>query len=93
MVGKEITINKEPKTQTESLMQHFYDYGQITSWEAIKEYGITRISALIFNMRKEGYNIVSIEQHTTNRYGNSVRYAIYKYVKPIKKGEQCKLEL
>ena len=30
-------------TQKDRVMAHLWDYGEITSWEAIKEYGITRI--------------------------------------------------
>ncbi len=72
-------------SQKDRVLAHLWDYGEITSWEAIKEYGITRISAVIFNLRKEGWNIENEWEHTTNRYGDAVKYVIYKLIKGDKK--------
>lgn len=92
MTYKEIKISyQEVKNQKDAIMWHFATYGQITSWEAIKEYGATRLSAIIFNLRNEGYNIVSIDTKVTNRFGRSVSIATYKYVKPIYQPQQTNL--
>ena len=40
-------------THQDRILNHLITKGSITSWEAIKEYGITRLSAVIFNLRKE----------------------------------------
>ena len=45
---------KEVKSQSDAVLWHLKTYGSITSYEAIKEYGATRLSAIIFNHRKEG---------------------------------------
>ena len=38
-------------TKTEKVKIHLEEVGHITSLEAIKEYGATRLSAIIFNLR------------------------------------------
>jgi len=72
------------RTQTEDIVQHLEEFGHITSWEAIKEYGATRLSAIIHNLRhKRGMNIVSEDMTVVNRYGRSVPIAKYKLVRKI----------
>ena len=52
---KTITIKAEDvKCQADAILWHLKTYGTITSYEAIKEYGATRLSAIIFNHRKAG---------------------------------------
>ena len=68
-------------SQKDRIMAHLWDYGEITSWEAIKEYGITRLSDLIYKLRNEGWNIENEWEHTKNRYGDSVKYVRYKLIK------------
>ena len=64
--------------QSERILRHLQDYGSITSWEAITEYGVTRLSAVIYILRKLGYDI-SIEFKTSlNRYNEKVSYGVYK---------------
>lgn len=48
----------------------------ITSWEAIKEFGCTRLSHYIWVLRKH-YLINDTWEHTTNRYGDKVKYKKY----------------
>lgn len=92
MNHKEIRIaESEVKTQKGAIMWHLQEYGSITSWEAIQEYGATRLSAIIFNLRAEGYNIVSDDFKKTTRFGRSVTLARYRYVKPIYQATQSKL--
>lgn len=44
-------------TQELRVLKHLQEYGSITSWEAIEEYGATRLSAIIYNLRKKGFKI------------------------------------
>ena len=61
-----------------SLVQlHLIEKGSITSWEAIQEYGATRISAIIFNLRKRGMNIETVMTEFTDRFGNKSQFAKY----------------
>lgn len=36
-------------THQDRILQYLKEYGSITSWEAIKEFGATRLSAVIYN--------------------------------------------
>lgn len=64
-------------TQKERILKHLQDFGSITSWEAIKEYGCTRLSAYIYLLRKDGYIIENENVTTKNRYGDAVTFAKY----------------
>lgn len=44
-------------TQEERVLRHMKQFDGITSWEAFCDYGITRLSAKIFNLRERGYKI------------------------------------
>ena len=68
---------EDVKTQKEAVLWHLHEYENITSWQAIREYGITRLSAKIHLLRKEGFNIVSIPVNMVNRFGRT--YVISKY--------------
>jgi hypothetical protein len=59
--------------------EHLIKNGSITSWEAIQNYGATRLSAIIFNLRKNGMDIRTIMREETDRYGNTTQYANYVY--------------
>lgn len=45
--------------QCEAILSHLMQFGSITTWEAIQQYGITRLSGRIFDLRKAGYNIIT----------------------------------
>ena len=80
---KKIDINKDQvKTQREAIMWHLKTYGKITSWEAIKEYGATRLSDIIFRLKNEGYNIRTNLIKKENRCGNITTIAKYEYSMP-----------
>ena len=64
-------------TQEQRVLEYLKDFGSITSWEAIKEFGATRLSAIIYNLRNKGYNITSRFSSAKNRYGDKVQFAIY----------------
>ena len=60
------------------VLEYLKEHGTITTWEAIDKFGATRLSAIIFNLRKRGYNISTIRTEGIDRYGNVSRYGIYK---------------
>ena len=64
-------------TKTKQIKEHLFDHGTITAWEAIQQYGATRLSAIIFNLRKEGYDIETNMKLTKDRNGNTCQYAEY----------------
>jgi len=68
----------EKRTQRNEVLRHLKENGSITSWEAIKEYGATRLSAIIYDLRHYyDLNIRSERVQFTNRYGNKSHYAMY----------------
>lgn len=67
-------------THTDRIEQYLRDRGSITSWEAIKEFGITRLSAVIYILRNERNLEIETRYETMkNRYGDSVTFARYVY--------------
>ena len=63
--------------KTNKVQLHLIENGSITSWEAIKEYGATRLSSIIFNLRKRGMNIETIMTDFVDKYGDKSKYAVY----------------
>lgn len=69
------------ETQYDKILKHLTYYGKITSWEAFQDYGITRLSAIIYNLRDAGYNISSEKRTAKNRFGNKTNFAEYKLIR------------
>ena len=76
--------SEEVKSQSDAILWHLKTYGSITSYTAIKEYGATRLSAIIFNHRKEGYDIDSLPLVKKTRFGRNTTIAKYVYIPPPK---------
>lgn len=80
---KTITIkSNEVKSQADAVLWHLKTYGTITSYEAIKEYGATRLADIIFKHKKNGYDIDSIPLTKKTRFGRNTTIAQYTYVNP-----------
>lgn len=65
------------ETKETRLMRHLSEVGSITSMDAIKELGDTRLAATVFSLRKKGVNIISTTEKNVNRWGEKVSYARY----------------
>ena len=76
-VFKRKTEEKEPNSHYDRILNHLKDYGSITSLDAFRDYGNTRLSATIFLLRKDGYKISSEKVAFRNRYGKVVYFAKY----------------
>ena len=64
--------------KTKAIMMHLLEHGHINTWEAIKEYGATRISAIIYNLRhRYNMNIVNKPIEFRDRYGRKSFYDEY----------------
>lgn len=63
--------------KTTAVLEHLKEHGSITSMEAIENYGATRLSAIIFNLRKRGYDIGTDTEGGTDRFGHAMTYARY----------------
>lgn len=68
-------------TQTVKVREWLESGKTLTSNEAWSRWGITRLSAIIFRLRRQGYDISTSIVDTENRYGEPVRYGSYKLEK------------
>ena len=72
---------REKKLILDTTQQRVYDYinktGSITTHQANKELGETRLSARIFELKHKGINIVDEWIHVKNRYGETRRVKKY----------------
>lgn len=68
---------KKKTNKTEKVLEHLQNNGCITSLEAIELYGATRLSAIIFNLRKKGYKIDTVDLPFTDRFGTKSTYGKY----------------
>lgn len=64
-------------TQKERILRHLRDYGSITQLEALKEYGIMRLSSRVSDLKAEGYPIRREMVSSKNRYNENTSYARY----------------
>ena len=62
--------------QRDRILRHLKDYGSITTLEAIREYGCTRLSEYIRQLRSE-FKIRSEWKKGINRYGEKTHYVEY----------------
>lgn len=65
-------------TQTERVLRHLQDYGSITPVEALSEYGIMRLGARIWDLKRQGHVIATERETGVNRYGERTAYARYR---------------
>ena len=72
---------KEKKLILDTTQQRVYDYinqtGSITTLQANKELGETRLSARIFELKHKGVNIEHEWVHVKNRFGEARRVKKY----------------
>ena len=64
-------------TKTQAVLDWLKTGAGISSMDAINNFGATRLSAIIFNLRKRGYDIEAVTCEGTDRFGNPMRFARY----------------
>ena len=75
------------KLQNKMVLQYLKDHGSITPQEALRELGILRLSARVYELRQseelrqQGLRIGSEREKSKNRYGSNVIYSRYFLVK------------
>ena len=63
--------------KTKAVLDWLKTHASISSMEAIQSFGATRLRAIIFNLRKRGYNIETVKCEGTDRFGNKMTFARY----------------
>lgn len=66
-------------TQTERIEKYIQDFGSITQLEAMKDLGIMRLSARIWDLKHNGRQIKTVLEKSRNRYGEPVHYFRYSF--------------
>ena len=59
------------------VLDYMEEFGSITPIDAFRDLGITRLSAIVFNLKEEGHDIDKVIETGKNRFGNRTRYARY----------------
>ena len=59
-------------------LKWLHDFGSITTYEAFIHLGITRLSAIIYNLKKDGYEFEKEFKTAKNRYGKLVSFLEYR---------------
>ena len=77
----EVLTKKVRTTKTHQVLKHLQEKGSIDSWTAIQLYGATRLSAIIFILRRRGYDIISIPNSVLDRNNNVCNYTNYQLLK------------
>jgi hypothetical protein len=65
--------------------EHLIKKKSLTSWDAITLYKATRLSAIIFSLRRNGWNIATNSIVSNDQNGNSCTYAKYVLISHPKK--------
>ena len=67
--------------ETAIVINHLERYGSITSIEAIDLYGMTRLAAVIYDIREKypHINILAVDEKGKNRFGKKTKHKRYYY--------------
>jgi hypothetical protein len=69
------------KGQMKAIKDYLLAGNTLTSMEAYKKFGCTKLPSRISDLRKEGLEIQTIMMEGETRYGTPTRYAKYRVVK------------
>ena len=64
--------------QRERIAKYLEDFGSITTMEAFRDLGITKLSNRISEMIQDGERIEKVQETSLNRYGEKVSYTRYR---------------
>ena len=65
-------------SQKQRILKYMNDFGSITTYDAFKDIGCTKLTTRISELRQEGYLIIGTAESSTNRYGEKVTYNRYR---------------
>lgn len=68
-------------SQKKMVLDYIREFGSITPIDAFRDLGITRLSAVVFNLREDDHDIEKAIETGKNRFGNRTRYARYSFGK------------
>lgn len=65
------------KNKTQAILNYLKTHKGLTSKQAYEKFDTTRLSAIIFNLRNQGYNIETETKYAIDKYGSRISYARY----------------
>lgn len=65
------------KTQEQQILDYIAAHGSITQMDAMRDLGIMRLGARIFELKEAGYPVKKTMETSKNRFGKPVSYARY----------------
>lgn len=66
--------------QQQRVLQYMQEFGSISSLEAFKDLGVTRLAAVIFELKRKGITINSKTEARVNRFGEVKHFSRYSVV-------------
>ena len=66
-------------TQRERVTKYINEFGSISSLEAFRDLGVTRLADVVFKMKKDGIEFNTQTEKSINRYGDAVYFARYSF--------------
>ena len=67
-------------SQKQRVIKYIKDFGSITTFQAYSDLGVTRLSAVMYNIKKDGIKVKTETGKAKNRYGDSTCFARYSFV-------------
>lgn len=65
-------------TQSMRIIKYMMDFGSITPIEAMRDLGVMRLGARIYDLEQEGFEILHERESGKNRYGETTSYSRYR---------------
>lgn len=65
--------------QCQRIIKYISDFGSITTLDAFRDLGVTRLASRIHDLTKQGYTFSRDFESSKNRYGESVKYVRYSF--------------
>jgi hypothetical protein len=64
------------KSKKDLVLIHLQMHNTITSWEAIQKFKATRLSDIIYRLKKEGHNISVVKKYNRETETNFAEYRL-----------------
>lgn len=68
-------------TQSMKVLKYMMDFGSITPLDALKDLAVMRLGARIWDLEKQGFEILHERETAKNRYGENTTYCRYRLKK------------
>ena len=68
-------------TQSMKVLKYMMDFGSITPLDALKALAVMRLGARIWDLEKQGFEILHERETAKNRYGENTTYCRYRLKK------------